>query len=353
MTRTQRSKWWWSVGILFVTITVFHYTTSIAWVDPHTIYRRLYYIPVVLAAFAGGVPGAMAIAGVVTLAYLPHAFLLPHHLDPSPAVDKILEMVLYFGVGGLTGWLVDRERAARQREQEAALRRAEAETVARRLEAVVHLSRGLAHEIRNPLGGIQGAIEIIAEDVPEDSPRRDMVDVALRETARLDRVLRDFLDFARPRPPRVARVRIGDIVGHVVALLAGEAEAAGITLGATGDSDLEAMVDRDQMVQVLVNIVRNAIQVTPEGGRVEVVVLRNEEGSPVVEVRDTGPGIPPELGDTIYDPYVSTREDGTGLGLCLSTVLARSNRCQLVHRPRPGGGTIFELVMPVGKGVGS
>jgi signal transduction histidine kinase len=347
------------VAVLLAVITLFHYGTDIAMAAPHTVYRRLYYIPIVLAAFLGGLAPGLVTASLAALLYLPHAFLLHHHIDPAPPVDKVMEMVLYLGVGGLSGLLVDRERAAREREAQAALERTAAESTAQRLSGLVHLSRGLAHEIRNPLGGIQGAIEILAEDVPKDSPRREMVTVALRETERLNRVLSDFLDFARPRDPEAQPFVAVDVARHVAALLEPEGDKVGVSVASTPKgSALSAYADPQQVTQVLVNLARNAIQATPPGGRVELSVERvvDKPGSPPMvafEVADTGAGVPSELGDAIYDPYVSGREGGTGLGLGLCALLARQNAGTLTHRAKSGGGTVFRFTIPATVGEGT
>ena len=102
--------------VLTVLITVGHYTSDIHDIASHNVYRRLYYVPVVLAAFSHGLKGGLSVALFATLAYLPHAFFMEHHRDPAPALDKAMEIVLYLVVGGLTGGLIGRgaggERAA-------------------------------------------------------------------------------------------------------------------------------------------------------------------------------------------------------------------------------------------------
>ena len=348
---TLRSGWWWATAVLVLAITAVHYGTDTSTVLPHTVYRRLYYIPIVIAATAGGLRPGLITASLIAGLYFPHAFMLHHHLDPAPTGDKVMEMVLYVGVAALAGTLVERERAARLREQLTAAERSAAEGVAQRLSGLVHLSRGLAHEIRNPLGGLQGAIEILAEDVPTTSPRREMVDVALRETDRLNRVVSDFLDFARPRAPEAEDFDVGRHLEHVRAVMTPDAEKAGVLLtvraAARPDgSPLRAWADPQQVTQVLVNLVRNAIQATSRGGRVRMEATSTEGSLRVaMTVADTGAGIPEALGASIYDPYVSGRDGGTGLGLPLSLLLVRHNGGTLTHQTSDHG-TTFRLDLP-------
>jgi signal transduction histidine kinase len=341
------------IGLTLAAITAFHYITSPVAIVQHNVYRRLYYLPIVWAAFAGGLRYGIAVAAMATIAYLPHAFFLHGHMDPAPDVDKALEIILYFGVGGLAGILVDRERRARSRQQRETLARAAAESRADRLAGLVHLSRGLAHEIRNPLGGIQGAIEILAEEVDHQSPRREMVNVGLRETARLSNVLSEFLQFARPREPVMKPFSMQEVVLHVVELQRSLADEGGIELSINKGRDIPLVHgDREQITQVLLNLVRNALQATPTGGSVEVRTKTSQSGSNgerrlVLEVADTGKGIPTELGDSIYDPYVTDRVGGTGLGLAISTLLVQQHGGALTHEMQQGRGAVFRFDLPV------
>jgi signal transduction histidine kinase len=337
------------IGISLAAITLFHYLTDPNSMVPHNVYRRLYYLPIVWAAFAGGLWVGLGAATVATVAYIPHAFFLHSHMDPAPGVDKFMEIILYFGVGGLAGLLVDRERQARARQQREALARTAAESRADRLSGLVHLSRGLAHEIRNPLGGIQGAIEILAEEVSKTSPKREMVDVGLRETGRLNTVLDDFLQFARPREPEMQPFAPGDAVRHVVELFKTEAGKSEVRLEARVEEGIaRAHGDIELITQVLLNLVSNAVQASGPGETVEVICRSGPEpGARIVfEVQDAGKGVPPDLGDSIYDPYVTGREGGAGLGLAISSLLVQQHKSVLTHEPRADKGTVFRFDLP-------
>ena len=346
--RSNAVQTWVGVTVALGAVTAFHYLTDPHAVGSHNIYRRLYYLPIVWAAFAGGWRGGLMAAAVATLAYLPHAFFMHHHLDPAPAVDKALEMVLYFGVGGLGGLLIDRERRARRREDQGAEAKRLAEARAERLAGLMHLTRGLAHEIRNPLGGIQGAMEILAEIVDEKDQRREMVAVGLKETERLAKVLDDFLEFARPREPEPKPFEPDGLVQHVNNLLQSEAEERKLSLSNRCTTVGRVLADDEQITQVLINLVRNALQACQAGGRVEMVCRPDETpGRVVFEVHDTGAGVDPEQGDSIYDPYVTDREGGTGLGLSISTQLVRRNGGRLGHENKTAGGAVFRFSLPL------
>ena len=342
------ARWSWvGIAVAVGVITGLHYSADPTAHAQHDVLRRLYYLPIIWAAFAGGLRLALLTAAGTTLVYIPHAFLMPHHLDPASTVDKVAELLLFFAVGGLTGALVDRERRAREAAERAGIARGKAERDASRLEGLVHLTSGLAHEIRNPLAGIQGAIEILAGAVPEDRREHEMAEIGLRETQRLNRVLTQFLDFARPRASELAAFDVGTLLGHVAQLGRSEAGARGVSLGAHSEpAELTAWGDSDHVTQVLLNLVNNAVAAVETGGSV-TIGAEGRGGAVRLSVSDDGPGIPAELEESIYDPYVSGREGGTGLGLSIAALLVRQQGGLLAHEPRPGGGTVFHFELPV------
>jgi len=349
----SRSFWTWALVLGGIAgVTALHHLTSPDAVTAHNVYRRLYYLPIVGAAFAWGLRGGLLAALAVTAAYTPHAFFLHHHLDPAPAAEKLAELFLFLGVGALAGGLVDRERGLRAREQARRVAQAVAEARAEHLAGLVHLASGLAHELRNPLGGLQGAVEIAADAVPPSDPRREMVRIALAETARLGRVLDEFQDFARPREPEPRSFDPEVALVHTMEVLASEAARRGVTLRLAAGEACRTHADLEQITQVVVNLVKNAIEASPPGG--QVVLEARPDGERVRHLaRDDGPGVPPELGDAIFDPYVTGREGGTGLGLATSAMLVRRNGGRLGHAGRPRGGAEFTFDLPRGAGGGS
>lgn len=321
-------------AVLLVGITAFHYLTDPDLVEFHSVYRRLYYLPIVLFAFSYELRGGLGAAVFACVAYFPHAFLLTHQGSPADPSDKILEMVLYLCVGGLAGWLVRR----RQRVLDA-LRRSLRERDALeqkliragKLSALGQLTSGLAHEIRNPLASILGSAEALAEEFDEDHPKHRLGQVMLEEIDRLNEVVDDFLAFARPGELERGPVHLLEVAEEVRDLTALQARDREIDFDIRSEPEkLVAQADRSQIAQVVLNLCLNAYQAFDRGEesgieeRPTVTVLpdrRTVSGTEYVclGVRDNAGGIPAEIREQIFDPYFTTRDEGTGLGLSVSS----------------------------------
>ncbi len=320
---------YWLPALLIALVSILHYNTAIHIHALHGIYRRLYYFPIVIAAFRGGVRGGLMAAVMVVAMYVPHAFGLIG-FDPAATTEKVLEMVLYLALGLLAGKLVERLDAARSRLartaadlQEALDEKTRMEDVlvrTARLAAVGRLSAGLAHEIRNPLASIQGSAEVLADDFPADHPKSGLLRILLQEAGRLNQVLTRFLAFARSEPGERAAFDLGEEVRAVADLLRHRPGEPEVEVRVAGAPCL-AYANREQVRQVLLNLGLNAVAASGPSGRTSLAVERRDDRA-VCTVRDTGPGFTPEALDNFGTPFYSTRQEGTGLGLATSLRLA-------------------------------
>lgn len=347
--------------ILVLGVSLLHYLTTTEKDQFHDIYRRLYYLPIVLGGLWYGVRGGLGASLAASIIYAPHVvFQWGHH--PGTNLEQYLEILLYNAIGLLTGVLSEREQAQTRRYQRAAVRleesyerlRDQADQLlaaeeqlrrADRLSALGELSAGLAHEIRNPLGSIRGTAEIVRDGVPEESPLREFADILLREVDRLNGVVQDFLDFARPEQPREDRVDLNQLVDEVLALTSRMLVKGKIEVRVERGDKVCCCGRAEQLRQVLLNLVINAHQAMPEGGTLSLGTQC--DGQRVrLQVKDTGTGIAPENLERVFDPFYTTRKDGTGLGLAITSRIISGHRGSISVDSTPGQGTVFTIELP-------
>jgi two-component system sensor histidine kinase HydH len=266
------------------------------------------------------------------------------------------EIPVFCLAGVLAGLLVERARRRRRATEEAIERlsricdelSANFERVKRaeRLSALGQLSAGLAHEIRNPLASISGAGGILRRGQASPEKTGECLEIIHKECQRLSRLLTSFLDFARPRSPNYAEIAVESVVDSVLALAAHAVDGAAVRFRKETPAGLTLESDPEQLKQVLLNLAINAIQAMPEGG--EVVIASRAEGErAVLEVRDQGRGVRTEDMEHLYDPFFTTKEHGTGLGLAVAHQIVAHLGGTLSARNNPEGGMTFSVELPL------
>jgi len=218
---------------------------------------------------------------------------------------------------------------------------------AERMVTIGEMASRLAHEIRNPLAGIESVLSVMHEETPDGSDDRPILHEALLQVRRIDRTISDLLSFARPRKPEFARQSINEIISGLVSFCQQPSVAGSHQITYRPGSDVPPVeVDRDQISQALLNMVLNALRVMTEPGVVTISTIATAEGGLEVRVRDTGPGIPTEDLPRIFDAFYTTRSKGTGLGLAISrSVIIRHGGALDVASTGPAG-TEFRFSLP-------
>jgi two-component system sensor histidine kinase HydH len=229
--------------------------------------------------------------------------------------------------------------------------RALQEKVARgeRLAALGRLAAGMAHEIRNPLSSIRGFAQYFRKRFSGQPEEQGYADVMVREVDRMNRVITDLLDFARPKPPRREPAHLGEIVTQALKLLAPDLEARAVTVARNEAPDLPPVpVDRDQLTQVILNLLLNALESMEGGGTIRIVLNRCGP-PPGVEIRiaDTGIGIAEEDLLRVFEPFFSRKRKGSGLGLAIVHQIVEAHRGTIEVESRPGAGAAFRIVLPL------
>jgi two-component system sensor histidine kinase PilS (NtrC family) len=219
-----------------------------------------------------------------------------------------------------------------------------------RLASIGRLAAGIAHEIRNPLASISGSVEVLKSLPGADAETRQLVDIAVREVDRLDRLISDLLDYARPRTEERQPLDLGEVTTEIGKAIEHERR----------DRDINVVVDAEpgvgidgasgQIRQVLWNLIRNAIDAMPSGGTLRMASSLEElsggQREAVLTVSDTGVGIPKEDLDRIFEPFFSTKPNGTGLGLATVARIVEDHRGNIDMHSDRGQGTTFTLRFP-------
>jgi signal transduction histidine kinase len=217
---------------------------------------------------------------------------------------------------------------------------------AEHLATLGELATGLAHEIRNPLAGIAGVIEIVGRDLPSTSPARAVVKDVRLEITRISRTLTDLLETARPRRPEIRRSNLNTTVEHAVMLARQQVLSKPIKIELQQQPDLpEVEHDSGQVHQVLLNLLLNAVQAMDGAGTVRVEI-GSQEGYASVVVSDTGRGISPQNLPNIFRPFYTTRGDGTGLGLSLAQRIVEDHHGRIEVSSVVGQGSRFTVLLP-------
>ncbi len=217
----------------------------------------------------------------------------------------------------------------------------------RRLAALGEVAANLAHEIRNPLAGISGAIQVLAQEMDDNHPRREVLGEILREIGRLDERVNDLLVYSRPSIPVREATRPAELLETVRSFLLEDPLARGVHLTLDVPKPIESFsLDPDQLRQVIVNLVLNALQVLKGQGDIRIAARILPSGSLEIAVEDSGPGIRAEDLERIFQPFFTTRPNGTGLGLSISRRLVEAHGGSLDAGRSRLGGARFVITLP-------
>jgi signal transduction histidine kinase len=277
---------------------------------------------------------------VESLAVIPFIVMHPS-LGLHDRTTEYTEIVFYFALGGLTGWLFDRQRLSDEQRIKAERRLAQTE----RLGMLGRMVATVAHEVKNPLGSIRGSVEILSDEIPKEHARREFIDIIQAETERLEAIVDTYLEYGSPKPPQR---RPGDLSALIRAQCEQvRATHAGIRLAQDIPERMPAEFDPGQLRRVLINLLNNAAEAMPNGGEI-TVKAGPERAAFVITIADHGAGIPAEVREHLFEPFVTSKASGSGLGLSLSReiVEAHGGQLELDLEPPVGVGSIFRITLP-------
>lgn len=312
--------------ISLILVCLLHYLIPRQELFYHELFRRLYYFPIFLGGFWYGLRGGLGVGLLVALLYLPQVFMALGQGQPM-FYSRLMEMCLFALAGPVVGLLSDRERRQRLRNQEL-------ETLA----ALGEAAASVAHEMKNIVIPIRGFLRRIREADALDSKASEYLDIAERESARLENMTKDMLAFARQAPLQREEVEIRSLLEELRASLQIHFKEKRVRLTfACEPQELSVSIDRERIRHALLNLLQNALHASTEGKEVRLTAAMDGD-SVKIAVEDQGKGIPREDMDRIFLPFFSTKPKGTGLGLAITHAIVREH----------GGGISVESVVEKG-----
>jgi two-component system sensor histidine kinase HydH len=317
-----------------ILITMLHYLTIQDKVKVHVIYRELYFLPIILAAFWFGLYGGLTAALVVTMLYLPMVIgkssgLAEHDLG------NLLEILLFNIIGILVGWLRKREailQENRRKEEELA--------VMGRAVACV------AHDMKTPLIAIGGFVRQIRRKLPRNNRAGQKLDIVIHQTERLESMVKGMLAFARPLELKRRGDDLNKLFNEIIPIAEEKARKHNVQLSFHLQREtLICPCDVGYLQQALLNLVNNAVEASPSG---EIVIVRtmNNSGHTYIEVEDSGEGIPCDQIDNYLQPFISNKKEGTGLGLPIVKKIVEAHGGTLQCARRRINGMVFRIILP-------
>lgn len=362
----KETYWIIIIAILTIVISILHYSTPTMNWQYHLIYMQSYFIPILIAAFQFGIRGGIISAAAVTILYLPHIMLHWGGFVEQNLV-RFLQIILFNVIGYLTGLKSQKEKDEKNRYQKIAKelelnydKLTELEEQLRqsdRLAVVGELTASLAHEVRNPLGAIRGAVEIIRDEVSPDSKQYEFATILIDETKRLNEVVENYLNLAKKQKKEDVSYQINEIIQSSVLLISNQAKKNNIRIIVNGpDFPIQLMGDQNDLQQILINLILNAIESIKEDGEILIDVEQISSGESEIEsnelkisVNDTGSGLNEEEIDKIFQPFYTSKKTGSGLGLAIVKRIADSNNWKINIESVVDVGTKFVLMIPINK----
>jgi signal transduction histidine kinase len=220
-----------------------------------------------------------------------------------------------------------------------------------KLATIGELASSVAHEIKNPLAGINGVIQVLLKDEEIPYKAKEILREILNLTARLDRTVHNLLRFSKDTPAQFSVTNINEIIKKTLFIIEQQAITSKVVLQIQLDSSIpDSLMDEEQIVHLLINIILNAIQAMPDGGKISIKTSLDErDGNKYIKVSisDTGVGIPEGIRDKIFDPFFTTRPHGTGLGLYICKRIIKAHNGEIWVESEENRGSTFYFIIPL------
>lgn len=323
-----------AIALLVICITIFHYQADHLDIYSHILLRELYFLPIILGGFWFGIYGGAGVSLFVTVLYLPYVLSLPEGIT-GLNFSNIIQIILFNVFGVIIGLLRDREK----RQQKKLL-----ET-----ESLVAMGKAvscIAHDMKTPLISIGGFVQQVRRKLEDDELIKKL-DIASEQVRRLELLVGDMLAFAKPLKLKCQQGMINNLIEEVVIIAGEKASRNAISIVTELQEDIPVVeYDRYRLQQALLNLVNNAIEASPSGKK---VTLRSQcrEACVTIEIVDQGIGIQKEMPVDIFTPFVTTKKDGTGLGLPIVKKIIEAHEGTIRMEENSDEGVTFQIVIPL------
>lgn len=322
------------IAALITLISILHYSTPHAKGIEHLIYRELYLIPIVLAAFWFGMKGSLIFSIITAAIYLPLAFRSSNQIT-AYYVSNFTQVAIFIVFSVILGWIRDRD-----------LKLKAEQALHSRMVAMGQAAASIAHDLKSPLMAVGGFVSQVRRKMDDQDPSAQKLDIAIAQAARMESMVKDMLAFAKPLQLIEKEVDLNGLIMEVVEV-SQAAQQSSKRIRLRLDRELpKALIDANRMQQAILNLINNALEASPEGGSVEVTTT-SQNKTIQIEIRDQGPGIPPDKQAQLFTPFVTTKQGGTGLGLSIAKKIIDAHEGELSLRASNSQGTTFVIEIPL------
>lgn len=306
----------------------------------HAIHGRFCYIPIVIAAAWFGLRGGLYAALFISVAVLPYIFTTG--LEVHALADELTEIIFYLAIALLSGGLIEREFRSRKKAEDMRLQLEHSH----KMSLVGQIAAGMAHEIKNPLASIKGAVEILCEDGTSEEDKAEFQAIVLKEVKRINASVTDFLEFARPSETTLAVLNLADVVRSSLKQIQPQALRRDIRIISHVEDPVIVMADEERIHQVMLNLLLNAVDASPDESNV-TISLGTEESDARITIEDSGNGISEENVSKIFEPFFTTKSTGTGLGLAIAKSIVERHKGCIKLENNTSRGARAEIKLPL------
>ena len=305
----------------------------------HAIHGRFCYIPIVLGASWFGVRGGLFVATVISLSVLP--FILTSGFAEHNLWGEWVEIIFYYAIAILTGWIIDREFSLRKKHEQTTLQLEKAH----KLSLIGQMTASVAHEMKNPLASIKGGVEIIVDKGTSETEKKEFEQIVFSEIHRMDKTIKEFLDFSRPKETQMEKLDLDHALATVVKQVQKQADEKSLTISYQSTGAQYIKGDKEKIQQVFLNLLLNAMDASPESDQIKIHSISKDDQI-VISIFDNGSGIPAKDLEKIFEPFYTTKSSGTGLGLAVVKTIIE-NHYGTIAFDSSSQGTTINLTFPL------